>query len=74
MADAPLPLVELDPPRPHTPGRQRAALTPLGREVLAGRADHPALNGLDRWVGGVHLRGLAPKWRWDTARGLVETA
>jgi hypothetical protein len=24
-----------------------------------------ALNGIDRWVGGVHLRGGAARWRWD---------
>lgn len=37
-------------------------LTPSGEEVLAGRADHVTLNGIDRWIGGVHLRG---DWRWD---------
>jgi hypothetical protein len=24
-----------------------------------------ALNGIDRWVGGVHLRGPEVPWRWD---------
>jgi hypothetical protein len=23
------------------------------------------LNGVDRWIGGVHLRGRYPQWRWD---------
>jgi hypothetical protein len=36
-----------------------------GRRVLRGEADHVALNGIDRWVGGVHLRGPAARWRWD---------
>lgn len=36
----------------------RYALTPSGRDVLAGRADHVALNGIDRWLGGVHLTPL----------------
>lgn len=30
-------------------------LTEAGREVLAGRVNHAALNGLDRWQGGVHF-------------------
>jgi hypothetical protein len=40
-------------------------LTPAGAEVLAGRADHATLNGVDRWIGGVHLQGHHPRWRWD---------
>jgi hypothetical protein len=40
-------------------------LTKVGRRVLAGRADHIALNGIDRWIGGVHLRGYRVRWRWD---------
>jgi len=33
--------------------------------VLAGKADHVALNGVDRWIGGVHLDGPDSRWRWD---------
>jgi hypothetical protein len=40
-------------------------LTPSGRAVLAGEADHVALNGIDRWIGGVHLSGPGAAWRWD---------
>jgi hypothetical protein len=40
-------------------------LTEAGREVLAGARDHVALNGIDRWVGGVHLTGADVPWRWD---------
>jgi hypothetical protein len=40
-------------------------LTDLGREVLAGTSDHVALNGIDRWLGGVHLHGQQAAWRWD---------
>jgi hypothetical protein len=39
-------------------------LTDDGRAVLAGHADHVALNGVDRWLGGVHLTG-ATAWRYD---------
>ena len=41
------------------------ALTEAGRRVLDGADDHVALNGIDRWVGGVHLVGRSPGWRWD---------
>lgn len=37
--------------------REPYTLTPAGQQVLAGQADARALNGLDRWFGGVHLRG-----------------
>ncbi len=36
-----------------------------GARVLAGDADHVALNGVDRWIGGVHLNGRDARWRWD---------
>ena len=37
-------------------------LTGAGHDVLAGRADRIALNGIDRWLGGVHLTPERP-WR-----------
>lgn len=40
-------------------------LTEDGRRVLAGRTDHVALNGVDRWISGVHLEGKQVHWRWD---------
>jgi hypothetical protein len=43
----------------------KLALTNTGRRVLAGKDDHVALNGIDRWIGGVHLQGLRVPWRWD---------
>jgi Domain of unknown function (DUF1835) len=54
--------------------RRAAAVTDAGSAVLAGAADHAALNGVDRWIGGVHLSGRAPAWRWDRQRSrLVDT-
>lgn len=45
-------------------------LTDEGRHVLAGEADRIVLNGLDRWLGGVHLIVAPgePTWRWDEDR------
>ena len=48
------------------------SLTPFGRDVNAGHADHAAVNGIDRWVGGVHLCGRTPRWRWDAAARRIE--
>lgn len=42
-------------------------LTGAGRNVLEGRADHIALNGIDRWLGGVHLSDPDSVWRWNGA-------
>jgi hypothetical protein len=45
-------------------------LTGDGRRVLAGNEDQVRLNGVDRWLGGVHLSGRTA-WRWDAESGLV---
>jgi hypothetical protein len=42
----------------------RIASTTLGEVVLDGGADHVELNGIDRWMGGVHLT-TSRLWRWD---------
>lgn len=62
LAGVDVPLVEA-----HTPVEctTSVAMTDTGRRVLAGDADHVALNGVDRWVGGVHLHGRDAAWRWD---------
>ena len=45
---------------------QRIAITDAGRDVLACRADHVRLSGIDLWRGGVHLSGPnRSPWRWD---------
>lgn len=44
-------------------------LTAFGRALLEGKADWCAANPLDRWLGGIHLTGPAPAWRWDEAAG-----
>ena len=59
------------PPRPGSDGftAVELELTDTGRAVLAGEADRAALVPLDRWVGGIRLRGPEPAWRFDPARG-----
>jgi hypothetical protein len=39
--------------------------TALGRQVLRGERDHVSINGIDRWIGGVHLHGRSVPWRYD---------
>ncbi len=48
--------------------RATCAITTAGQDVRRGAADRIRLCGLDRWLGGVHLQGGAPPWRWDPAR------
>ena len=64
LASARHPLVHLEGPASLPPTDSRFSLTPAGRDVLAGRADHVALNGIDRWMGGVRV-GEGACWRWD---------
>jgi hypothetical protein len=42
------------------------AITTAGQQLVEGKADWIALQGgIDRWLGGVHLTGKQPQWRWD---------
>jgi hypothetical protein len=61
LARAPVPLVE----------GGSLQLTAAGERVLRGDADHVSLNGVDRWVGGVHLEGRSVRWRWDEGREAI---
>lgn len=58
-----------DPAHPTEWARQAVAPTGTGRAVLAGEQDWVRLNGINRWLGGVHLNGPEAAWRWDRAAG-----
>lgn len=47
-----------------TIGSPDLQITPFGRECLRGNADFIAVNGVDRWIGGVHLTNDST-WHWD---------
>jgi hypothetical protein len=65
LAAGTAPLVELQGEQSSSPALPRELfLTTLARDVLAGRRDWIAENGIDRWVGGVHLTP-GKVWRWD---------
>lgn len=46
-------------------GLGTVTITEAGRNVIEGRADYIDLNGINRWLGGVHLKGEKAAWRWD---------
>ena len=64
LAAGDAPLVRMD--------HEKAWLTDAGRETLAGTRDRVEALGIDRWLGGVHLRGRRVPFRWDgRARRIV---
>jgi hypothetical protein len=65
LAAGPDPLLLLDPPGRPVGRATGVRLTDTGARVLAGQADQIARNGIDRWIGGVHLHGHHVPWRWD---------
>jgi hypothetical protein len=44
-------------------------ITEYGKAVLAGEADFISSNGIDQWLGGVHLKGSEAGWRWEEQAG-----
>ena len=64
LVECPRPLVAANvQPREGRLPSGTLALTADGAAVLAGRADHIAFNGIDRWMGGVRLTSER-LWRW----------
>ena len=49
----------------------RVTLTPFGEKVLAGEASHVEVNGIDDWVGGVHLSSAADNVTFRDGESLV---
>ena len=54
-------------------GLGMVTITDAGQDVMEGRSDAIALNGIDRWLGGVHLKGEDAAWRWDRTSGRLIT-
>jgi hypothetical protein len=52
--------------------QREVAITGAGVSVRRREADWIALRGrIDRWLGGVHLEGPRPAWRWDVEKELL---
>jgi hypothetical protein len=52
-------------------GKARLELTVPGQSVLKGETDFIALNGIDLWLGGVHLHGENSLWRWNEQSEMI---
>ncbi len=63
LSSARHPLIQLSDRNQRSLGE--VTITEAGRDVMEGRADHIELNGIDRWLGGAHLKGDKAAWRWD---------
>jgi hypothetical protein len=70
LASASPPLIAVDAKSraAHQLPRGTVSITETGRSVLKGEVDRVRRCGLDRWLGGVHLAGSGPMWRWDGAQ------
>ena len=69
LADAPHPLVTIDDadgkPSANKVTKTSLQVSQIGRSVLRGEKDFVRMNGIDKWLGGVHLTGIESAWRWD---------
>ncbi|MFB3905960.1 MAG: DUF1835 domain-containing protein [Acidobacteriota bacterium] len=54
---------------PRVLGKWTIRISDRGKEVLKGRQDNIELRGIDRWLGGVHLKSPEQVWRWDPSTG-----
>jgi hypothetical protein len=70
LANAKRPLLtitkgDVDPLKSGDPTNTSFELTKEGEDILSGDKDFVTLNGIDLWLGGVHLQGNQAAWRWD---------
>lgn len=54
---------------PYKGPREPISLTEIGHALLAGEADWVSLRGVDHWIGGAHIKGQHPAWRWSDESG-----
>lgn len=66
--DGPGPLPLWKPPKKLDPWA--VMITDTGRKVLQGKKDWITVNGINRWLGGVHLKA-GRVWRWDPHAGCL---
>ena len=70
LADAPTPLLKSNHTNRATNDPVKIfftsfEITKYGQAVLNRAADFVRTNGIDQWLGGVHLQGNEVGWRWD---------
>ena len=69
LASRPWSLVRIEPGHNESIRALQVSLTDTGLGVLRGKEDWIRLNGIERWLGGVHLSGPEAAWRWDAKLG-----
>ncbi len=77
LASATHPLLTMNNPQVRLADSSRIAetsfeITEQGRRTLIGEEDFVRLNGIDFWLGGVHLKNQTPGWRWIEATQSLE--
>jgi hypothetical protein len=69
-----IPPASLDQPlTPEIVQQTKFRLTPAGLAVLNNEVDFVTLNGIDQWLGGVHLEASGRRWRWDENSGHLKS-
>jgi len=69
-----IPQASLDQPlTPEIARKAKFRLTPAGVAVLNNEVDSVTLNGIDQWLGGVHLEISGRSWRWDEESGHLKS-
>jgi RNA polymerase sigma factor (sigma-70 family) len=75
MASRPHPLIEIEnvsvadsESDQSNIARSLIKITETGLRVSEKQLDYIRLNGINRWLGGVHLSGQTAAWRWDDHR------
>jgi Domain of unknown function (DUF1835) len=75
LASAHFPLIRMESNAGNmVAGSSVVTLTEVGNRILDLQDDHIQLNGIERWLGGVHLTGTGPVWRWDSTRKCMRFA
>lgn len=74
LVRGPQPLLIAEPAPAPVDSNTWLRLTDAGARVLAGQADYVRINGIDRWIGGVHLSGRDVAWRFDEGTEQVRAA
>ena len=73
LAAPPHPLLHIDNHSNHDRfAASTLTVTDDGLRVLSGEGDFVRLNGIDCWLGGVHLFGSTARWRWDEEAGCLD--
>jgi len=69
-----IPQASLDQPlTPEIARKAKFRLTPAGVAVLNNEVDSVTLNGIDQWLGGVHLEISGRSWRWEEESGHLKS-